>query len=79
MRALALGLKRLAHPHERDVEAALQHAQRPRQHIRTEPQLLAGLAYDLFGGVAPAQAALGDLVQRRGTLGGRWPKMLQDS
>ena len=74
--ALALGLEGLAHPHERDVEAALQHAQRPGEHLGWNVELLGGLAHHLVGRVAPAQAALGDLVQRRRALGGQ---MAEDS
>jgi hypothetical protein len=34
------------------------------------------LAHDLAGGIAPTQAALGDLVQRRRALGGELPEYL---
>ncbi len=33
MGVLALGLEGLAHPYERDVKAALQHAKRPGEHL----------------------------------------------
>ena len=68
--ALALGLEGLAHPHECDVEAALQHRQCLRQHDRPEIELRRALPHHLSGCIAPAQAALGDLVQRGCALGG---------
>ena len=80
--ALALGLEGLAHPHERHVEAALQHPERPVEHLGRDIELRGGLAQHLVGRVAPAQAALGDLVQRRLALGGEMaedpPRLLPD-
>ena len=70
MRELALGLERLAHAHERHVEAALQHAQRRRARVVRQLELRRARGHDVGRGVAPAQAALRDLVERRGALCG---------
>ncbi len=72
--ALALGLEGLAHPHERDVEAALEHLQRSCQHVRPQLPLLRDLSQHLGRGVAPAQAALDQLVQRRVSLRSELPE-----
>ncbi len=80
--ALALGLERLAHPHERHVEAALQHRDRPREQLRLQRERARRLTRDVRRGVEPAQAALRDLVQRRVALRGELaedrPRLLPD-
>jgi hypothetical protein len=76
IRGSALVLEGLAHPHERHVEAALQHRERLRQHRRAEVELFDTLPDDLAGRVAPAQAPLCDLVQRRCALRGELAEYL---
>ena len=72
--ALALVLEGLAHPHERHVEAALKHREGALVDGERQPPLLDDLRDRVGGGVAPAQAALGDLVERGGSLRGELPE-----
>ncbi len=80
--ALALGLEGLAHAHERHVEAALQHRDGSLENRLRQRELLDDFAHEVGGGVAPAQAALGDLVERRRSLCGELaedaPRLLPD-
>ena len=67
---LALVLEGLAHPHQGDVEAALDHLPRPHQRLLGQAEVGGALAEHLEGRVAPAQAAFRHLVERRLALGG---------
>jgi len=67
---LALVLEGLAHPHQGDVEAALDHRPRLGQRLLAQIEVGGALVEDLEGAVAPAQAAFGHLVEGRLTLRG---------
>ena len=70
-RSLALGFKDLGHSHEGHVEGELHHGQGPGERLRRDAQVRGAVAQHLIHRVAPAQAALGHLIQRRGALGGQ--------
>ena len=77
-----LGLELLAHVHQSHIECLARHRQGINQRGRREPQIGDAFAQDLLDSVAPAQAPLGHLVQRRGAMGGQMaehpPRLVAD-
>ncbi len=65
VRSLALGVKALGYPHQAELQSQLQHVQGLRERLLRSVQLHGALAQHLGHRVAPPQAALGQLVQRR--------------
>jgi len=68
--ALALVLEGLAHPHQGDVEATLDHPPRLDQGLALQPEVRGALVEYFQRAIAPAQAAFGHLVQGGLALGG---------
>ncbi len=73
----ALLLEDLAHPHERHVEGHLRHRQRAATRAIGHAGPLRRVAQLLGDRVAPAQAALGDLVERRVAVRGELAEQLE--
>ena len=76
VRALALALEGLTHPHQGHLEAALEHQQRIGKGRCRQLQLNGALAHHQSRGVAPAQAALRHLVEGSGALRRQLPEDL---
>ena len=73
---LALRLEDLAHPHERHVEGHLGHRQGALADLLGVAPFAGRRAEHLADAVPPSQAALGDLVQRGGPVGGQRSEQL---
>ena len=73
----ALRLEDLAHPHKRHVERGLRHRERATASAIGDAVLGGRFAEHVPDTVAPAQAALRDLVQRRLAVRGQLPEQLE--